>query len=115
MTTLDNAKRAREIYDLFNEMNKCDGDWVSGRKDVSELVVSLLSRLVNGSCSEITFYEQFKLEHRTLQQAMFSLFLGLCNDISKWEECWIDGRNEAMWKTAKKIMETLGYSGLPMI
>ena len=115
MTTVENERKERQINGLFDAIERNGGDWLNGRKDVSELMAHLLTRWVNGGCDTKTFTDAFSLEHRTLQQAVFSLFLTLCKNITTWEEYMFDGRNEAMRDTAKKIMDTLGYSALPLI
>ena len=115
MTTTENMKRARELYNLFNEIERNDGDWSNGKKDLAEVMASLLTRFVNGSIDKKAFTEAFSLEHRTLQQGVVSLFLGLLKDITTWEDYKFDGRNEVMRSTAFKIMDTLGYSGLPLV
>ena len=115
MTTLENEKREKEIWRLINELERNDGDWRNGKKDLSELAVGLLTRLVNGSFDRETFCEVFSREHRTLQQGVVSMFLGLLKDITTWEEYKFDGRNKAMRETAFKVMNALGYSGLPLV
>lgn len=115
MTTTENEKRAKEIYKLFNEIERNDGNWLDGKKDLAELMVNLLTRYVNGSSNLKSFSEFFSLEHRTLQQGVVSLFLGLLKEITTWEDYKFDGRNEAMRSTANKIMDALGYCGLPLI
>jgi hypothetical protein len=54
--------------------------------------------------------------HRTLQQAIFGLFVGLCEEWAKQDHPDLhDLRNEATVEGAKKVVEALKDHSLPFI
>ena len=79
---------------------------MSQEKDVQ--VIKDFSNAVNNyNFDTKAFIEQFKREHRTLQQSMFRAMLALILEMSK-DEYQVDGRNEYSKKTAQNLVR--GYA-----
>ena len=80
------------------------------RREAREKAVKLVddfSNLVNGSPDVEAIVEQFKREHRTLQQSMFRVILTLIISMTK-DDYHTDGRNEYSKEVAKKLI--CGYA-----
>ena len=80
------------------------------QQEAADEAFEALSRFVNGMCHENgRFVDRVMREHRTLQQQMFRLFLGV---VERWAEQnhW-DARNEYTVKKSKEIIRLLEENG----
>ena len=82
-------------------------DYKREAKENAVKLVDDFSNLVNGSPDVEAIVEQFKREHRTLQQSMFRVILTLIVSMTK-DDYHTDGRNEQSKDIAKKLI--LGYA-----
>ena len=88
-------------------------DRTIGRHDTDRLVTAL-SDFVNVMCfDKKAFAENVMSKHRTLQQAMFGLFMRVIEEWSKQEH--YDAHNEYAVTKSKQIMRLLGTSHTPFI
>jgi hypothetical protein len=84
-------------------------DYQAEREEKSRKLIQDFANLVNGGAETEALQDQFKREHRTLQQSMFREILGLICMISKLDDRRdVDGRNEDSKKLAQKLIA--GYA-----
>lgn len=79
---------------------------MSKEKDV-QVIIDFSNAVNNYNFDMKSFIEQFKREHRTLQQSMFRAMLGIIVAMSK-DDYHVDGRNEYSKETA--ILLVQGYA-----
>ncbi len=113
-----NEERYREISFLLGKIRKCeDGsgrtDSIAGSRDVAQVAVKVLATAVNDfTFDSRAFIQEFKAQHKTLQQNMFRVFMALVKAMSE-EESSIDGRNAASYRVARAINDA-GYCNIPL-
>lgn len=91
--------------------------WSAAQRKEAEKAVDLLSRYANNvSMNSSYFVNAVMQEHRTLQQAMFSLFMSCIREWARLSENHYDLRNEFTVETSKKIMKAIGeFYGAPLV
>ncbi len=82
-------------------------DYNAEREEKSRKLIIDFGNLVNGSADMKAIIDQFSREHRTLQQSMFKVVIGLIIYMAS-DEFRTDGRNEASKEMAKAFIE--GYA-----
>ena len=83
--------------------------WQLEEKKRAEQLVNDLSRFVNSMSRSNNkyFVDAVMMEHRTLQQSMFGLFLGCVDEWAKKGPGHYDLRNEDTIRKSQKIVEAL--------
>lgn len=79
-------------------------------KEVAQVVSDFANVAFESEKQE--FAETVTNEHRTLQEEMFTMFLGCLNEWSEKKEYQIDARNQYTYKASKIMMQALKENGL---
>jgi hypothetical protein len=116
---IKNANAASAAQSMVRMLEKRIADLdTSTQRGNPKFVANVLGDFVNGfGHDKRGFCEAMGQQHRTLQQAAFSMFLAWAYHIAKLDAQWFDARNEMMRDRAIRITQALGPDGqhLPCI
>lgn len=95
---LDRVSRIKELIEPTEKPS---------REERSRNVIKDLGNLVNGGADMPAILDQYDREHRTLQQSMFGVLMGIIVHVAS-DDYRTDGRNEYSKQMAKELIAGFG-------